>query len=221
MISKELLSRATDMLKVAGDDATRWHLCGVAIYAPAGDLVRLAATNGHVLVTRAIKAKCPQGEFFLRHDSAQVLKLILAEHKYVEEIDAAIDMNGGLFIGSDRGAKARLEKLETYPEYAQVIPTHAHPVAITLNAEYLLAVAEILKDGNKRATPHLRLVFDPLKPTSPVLLQREGLDDVTAVVMPVRDRDTSRIASEFGEFIDGVRSITDDTVISLGSVCPA
>ncbi len=151
MITRNLLERALDLLTIASDDAHRPHLCGVLItcterIGEATPKVVMVATDGHKLAERTFYVRMPLGKYFLRHDAKAALKLVLKETKSMAEIPADISSDGGLLVGLT--TKALIEKnTGDYPDYEYVIPKHTNPVAITLNAEYLLALAKVLQDG--------------------------------------------------------------------------
>lgn len=198
MITKYLLERAIDMLPIASDDVTRFHLCGVYIVS-AGGKVTLTATDGYMLLTREYSdQKCPEGKFMLKKEHLPALKSLLKEFKHTEEFDVDADLCSGLSIGPKGFARGFIPVMEgQYPDYMQVIPKpYADQVAITLNAEYILALAKALTDGEKRAKPTVRIVFDPSDSCKPALIQREGKDGFTAVCMPIHDGGTAEIASK-------------------------
>lgn len=178
MISKIVLERALEMIPISSDDATRYHMCGVYVEA-VKEVVTLAATDGHMLLTKDIPAKCPAGKFLIHRDEVAALKLVLKECKYMEEIECTVTPEGGLLLGLN--IKAKISKATNYPDYKTVIPKEKGSVTIGLNAEYLLALAKGLHEGGKMR--NVSLTFNPEKPCDPLFV---GLGTGTAVLMPVR-----------------------------------
>ncbi len=186
MISKELLQHAIGMLPVASGENYRTNINGVLLRSQAGN-VTLVATNGHCLIEKTFsKGLCPDGEYMLRKDAVAALKLVIKEHKYESEIDCSIDSHGSLFVGSDTGSKARIEKNDTksnvYPDYNQIIPKHANPVKVGLNAQYLLDIAKSLSFDAK--TPMITIAFDPFNVLKPIMVTCG--ENQFGVVMPCR-----------------------------------
>lgn len=195
MITNTVLERAIEMLPIASTDATRWHMCGVYIVSKDGK-VTLTACDGHMLLTRELaEVKCPEGEYMLRKDAVASIKALFKVNKYADEFKCSITSDKSLVM-SLGGVMATIPKMEgAYPDYSRVIPApYEDRVAITLNAEYILAIADALREGNKRAAPTVRIVFDPTNPERPALIEKEGKSDFRAVIMPVRDAGTKIIA---------------------------
>lgn len=212
MINKNLLERIVDMSAIAADDATRYTIQGVLIESTSvkkKNVVKLVATDGHMLMERIFEydaPACPLGKFFMFQDEVKAVKLVLKECKTLDEIPADIAATGALLIGLT--SKAHISKLEhEYPDYKHIVPAQpVEAVAITINAEYLLALAKVLQNGEKRASLGIRIVFDPSKPTGAVLIQNESEDAFRAVVMPVRDSGTKRISAAHVERIEELRN---------------
>lgn len=207
MISKRLLERAMDMVPISSDDAARYSMGGVLIVSD-GKRVVLTATDGHRLIEREIPGECPQGRFMLYRDNVPALKVVLKEQfKGIEAIDCAIDMHGGLLIGSDIGSKARIPKYDLeYPDYKSVIPSFAQgqSVSIAFDAEYLLEMAKVFRDGEKRRNPMVRIEFNPSNPSSAIKVYATGGEiGGIGVLMPCRDPDAKRVAVEYSEAQSG------------------
>lgn len=194
MITKEILERVLEMVPIASDDATRYTIMGVYIVSNNGT-VTLTATNGHMLITREMSGQCPNGKYMLFRDEVPALKLVLKECKSDEEIAADIDSSGGLIIGKQ--TKGRISKMGLeYPDYKRVIPTLAEEVAITFNADYLIALAKVLREGEKRGCSEVRLVFNPSNPKGAILVERAD-KNITGVLMPIGDRKSESIAADY------------------------
>lgn len=203
MISRKVLETALNMLPVASDDPTRPHISGVSIVSDDAGRVTLAATNGHMVMERVVDAEkqCPTGKYFLHRDDAAQVKLLLKTHKYFQEFDAVVNTRGGLMIGPAGMNGAVIPKQDDdYPNYKAVIPSYAEgsTVAVCLNAEYLLAIAEAYK-ASKKSDPHITLEFDPSKKHSAVLVH--GAPDSIAVVMPVRNAKATAINDAYAELL--------------------
>lgn len=197
MISKQLLVEAISMLPVSSKDPTRINICGVLIRAKK-DKVTLVATDGRMLFERTTKGPCPDGEFMLDLDAVKVLKCIFKEVKHADEIPATVNDRGDMFVGLEFGAKVSIPKLQgDYPKYETVIPEYVAgtTVGITLNAEYLLAIAEAFKAGEKRGSLGITLEFDPTSPLKPCLVH--GCDGAVGVVMPIRADKSKSISDAY------------------------
>lgn len=208
----ETLKAIVAMMPVASDDVTRYNICGVHI-EQVGTKTVLKATNGHMLIVRELDDKLPSGQYMAYADDLRALKVVIKDcFKHIEEFDCAIDSRGGLFFGTELGSRARIAKFESeFPPIRQAIPVLQRKVAITLNADYISAIAKAI--GNHPSGLNgVRIVFDPLKPTGAVLIERDGQDDFTAVIMPMRDPGTNEIAEAFSERVD---NIPDNAAISL------
>lgn len=212
MISKILIERAIDMVPIASDDVTRFNITGVHILAKDGN-VTLTATNGHMLMTREMPGvQCPDGIFMLRKDKVKFLKALIKDNKYRDEFPCIVDNTGALLIGdASVGSIAVIDKMDgEYPDIAHVIPKqYPNCAAITLNAEYLLALADALRDGEKRRSMEARIVFDPADPGKPILVQCKNAEGITAVLMPIRDDGTKAMAVKF--VIDRLEDLSNES----------
>lgn len=194
MITRNLLERIADMVSITSDDATRHSISGVSISSHGGT-VTLAATDGHKLIERTFQESCPEGKYFLHRSDLAPIKLVLKESKNFSEIPADIDSTGGLLVG--QFTKARIAKIDfEFPNYKAEIPSfrEGQTVAICLNAEYLMQIAKVFSEGDKKKQ-HIVLEFDPAGKMSPVLVH--GPENTTAVVMPVRNDRVKAIAEAY------------------------
>jgi DNA polymerase III sliding clamp (beta) subunit (PCNA family) len=192
-IAKDLLERILDLSDIACDDDTRFSITGVYIVS-TGKKVALTATNGHMLATREMVRSFPKGKWMLRNDAVRALRAVIKDHKKLDNVPFTEDP-AGVLVGDISRALIEVYSGD-YPDYKRVIPTAPeHPASITLNAEYLLTLAKVLQDGEKRGVPSVRLVFDATDPQRALMVQ-VGDSDITAVVMPMRDDKAKSIARE-------------------------
>lgn len=204
MIKTFILERALDLLSVTSDDETRHATRHVQIVSTPNrdnkalsDIV-MVATNGHMLCERTFVDKFPGGVYVVHSDQARSIKALLKElPKGCDELDATIQENGDLLLGLiGRGCTITLVKPTfDYPYYTAVIPKDMqNKVAITVNADYLLTLAKLLTDGEKRKSPFITIEFDATNPTKPIMVYGSTEHLHTAVVMPVGDSRSKNVA---------------------------
>jgi len=184
-VTKFILERAMDMVKVASDDPTRLNITGVYIVAKENK-VTLTATDGCMLLTREFAGNWPDGEYTLRREELPALKALLKESKHIQEIECAITADKGLLLGSFAVKVTLAAMSDQYPDYKRVIPSYEQPCAIAFDAEFLAAIAKCLQDGDRRHQSRVIIEFDPKDPDRPVLVH--GFNPDTAgvgVIMPL------------------------------------
>lgn len=208
MITKNILEAIVNLMPVASKDETRYHLCGVHIQAIEGGKVRIQATNGHMAAIQTIDGRIPEGKYLMRRDMVKAAKMILDECRHIEEIPCDIDAEKRLIYGLE--TKARIEKSEEFPDIASVMPKHSLRAAITLDADYILTMARVLRGVTGSRSSGARIVFDPTSPMTPALIEKESVDGIQTVIMPMRDTGTNTIAEDIAGLL-----IRDDDVISL------
>lgn len=201
MMTKTVLEAAINLMPVASKDETRHHLCGVQMQNVDGGKVRLQSTNGHMAVIHHVSGSIPDGKYLLRRDTLKVAKAILDECDSFQEIECTIDMDKNLFYG--HATKARIDKIEDYPNIKDVMPKHSYRAAICLNAEYILTLARVLREvRGGRGDASARIVFDPTDASKAALIEHDGNDDFQAVVMPMRQEGTTKIAEIMRDRLD-------------------
>ncbi len=209
----ETLEAIIALSAIASTDQSRYNINGVHVESfDDGKKVRIQATNGHMAAIQELEDSLPSGKYIMRGDAIAVAKLVLKECKSVGGMECDIDSNKGLIYGNT--TKGRMEKAENFPDIEQIMPKHRHRAAVTLDAEYILALAKIAQRasgfGGKR--PFARIVFDPTQSSSAVSIERDGVEGLRMVVMPARDGGVAQIAAECAEIFN---HIPDDAIISL------
>ena len=185
-IKKQTLLSIIGALKCASKDLTRYHLTGVYI-----DTKNIVTTDGHKMVI------IPHGEtifkesYWIGPEQIPILKLVLKSYpKSIDDIQC-LTVDGGINVlgFGDTPITTLLKTAKSqsinYPNYQTIIPTHDDTLKVSLNAEYILQVAESLKTTSKfpNVTFNFKSAGVGIDHLSPVMVKMDGN---MGVIMPCR-----------------------------------
>lgn len=184
-MNKTTLDYIVNAFEVAGDDATRFSLTNVRIESDGKETLRIVACDGHSLSVKTVKDECaPKFDkpVYFSRESLSLLKTLLKNWKAISRFEVTTDDKGISVKLGETPIRMTFETKDFYPDYQSVIPKIVgKKVELGLNPELLISVLKALR--NEKEQVAVKLVFDPTKKYSPIVVQ---VGDDSGVVMPMR-----------------------------------
>lgn len=183
-VNKELLKALIGVSGIASKDPTRINLSFVRVRR-LDDELQLAATDGHKLVYRTLKADCAEfpseaTELLIDADKTAItmfkalLKRSEAEYGKHSEV---VNIDVSSYINTNSGIK--------FPDVEMVVPKDSEyqELSIGFNAEYLFEMLKAMREENR--TVGVKLKFKALKELNGENFVITGLDKHSPIMIEV------------------------------------